>query len=153
MSDLKLMDTRFTTVMASIRLASTQGIIDLGADDFEFLASDQLWIATDRSRVRRCVEACVYGGLDMVGIPRLQAPAEFVAGAIINFVHPVNFMFACAVLEGAEFTDNVINGVEAPLSSAQLFSLVVRCAGHRDEVLNSTWTKYCRTGIAPKGAK
>src|SRR5438046_2261 len=35
------------------------------------------WIATDRSRARRCVEACVYGTLDFVGYPRFPAPVEF----------------------------------------------------------------------------
>src|SRR5438477_2954931 len=29
-----------------------------------FLTSNKVWIATDRSRARRCVEACVYGTLD-----------------------------------------------------------------------------------------
>src|SRR5262245_64161590 len=29
--------------------------------------SNKVWIATDRSRARRCVEACVYGTLDFVG--------------------------------------------------------------------------------------
>src|SRR5438094_5682408 len=27
--------------------------------------SNKVWIATDRSRARRCVEACVYGTLDL----------------------------------------------------------------------------------------
>src|SRR5262249_20686713 len=34
---------------------------------------------TDRSRARRCVEACVYGTLDFVGYPRFPAPVEFIA--------------------------------------------------------------------------
>src|SRR4051812_49597400 len=37
---------------------------DLTEDDFDFLTSNKVWIATDRSRARRCVEACVYGTLD-----------------------------------------------------------------------------------------
>src|SRR5438132_11684059 len=39
-------------------------------------ASLKVWIATDRSRARRCVEACVYGTLDFVGYPRFPAPVE-----------------------------------------------------------------------------
>src|SRR5690554_7283151 len=35
--------------------------LDLTEDDFDFLTSNKVWIATDRSRARRCVEACVYG--------------------------------------------------------------------------------------------
>src|SRR5437867_7579064 len=41
-----------------------------------FLTSNKVWIATDRSRARRCVEACVYGTLDFVGYPRFPAPVE-----------------------------------------------------------------------------
>src|SRR5205823_2254663 len=50
---------------------------DLTEDDFDFLTSNKVWIATDRSRARRCVEACVYGTLDFVGYPRFPAPVEF----------------------------------------------------------------------------
>src|SRR2546428_1517398 len=40
----------------------------------DFLTSNKVWIATDRSRALRCVEACVYGTLDFVGYPRFPAP-------------------------------------------------------------------------------
>src|SRR5262245_65464701 len=53
-------------------------------------ASLKVWIATDRSRARRCVEACVYGTLDFVGYPRFPAPVEFIAAVIAYYVHPVN---------------------------------------------------------------
>src|SRR5258705_303063 len=55
---------------------------DLTEDDFDFLTSNKVWIATDRSRARRCVEACVYGTLDFVGYPRFPAPVEFIAAVI-----------------------------------------------------------------------
>src|SRR5205085_3721761 len=71
-------------------------------------------IATDRSRARRCVEACVYGTLDFVGYPRFPAPVEFIAAVIAYYVHPVNIQTACLIMEGAEFTENIINGVERP---------------------------------------
>src|SRR5438034_493539 len=51
-------------------------VLDLTEDDFDFLTSNKVWIATDRSRARRCVEACVYGTLDFVGYPRFPAPVE-----------------------------------------------------------------------------
>src|SRR5690606_41390379 len=67
-----------------------------------------VWIATDRSRARRCVEACVYGTLDFVGYPRFPAPVEFIAAVIAYYVHPVNIQTACLIMEGAEFTENII---------------------------------------------
>src|SRR5437879_8608493 len=80
----------------------------------------KVWIATDRSRARRCVEACVYGTLDFVGYPRFPAPVEFIAAVIAYYVHPVNIQTACLIMEGAEFTENIINGVERPVKAAEL---------------------------------
>src|SRR5438067_1788796 len=78
-------------------------VLDLTEDDFDFLTSNKVWIATDRSRARRCVEACVYGTLDFVGYPRFPAPVEFIAAVIAYYVHPVNIQTACLIMEGAEF--------------------------------------------------
>src|SRR5204863_628663 len=64
---------------ASIKLIQASAVLDLTEDDFDFLTSNKVWIATDRSRARRCVEACVYGTLDFVGYPRFPAPVEFIA--------------------------------------------------------------------------
>src|SRR5947209_8870875 len=73
---------RFQTALASIKLIQASAVLDLTEDDFDFLTSNKVWIATDRSRARRCVEACVYGTLDFVGYPRFPAPVEFVAAVI-----------------------------------------------------------------------
>src|SRR5947207_10373613 len=50
----------------TIKLIQASAVLDLTEDDFDFLTSNKVWIATDRSRARRCVEACVYGMLDFV---------------------------------------------------------------------------------------
>src|SRR4051794_26942555 len=65
-----LSSVRFQTALASIKLIQASAVLDLTEDDFDFLTSNKVWIATDRSRARRCVEACVYGTLDFVGYPR-----------------------------------------------------------------------------------
>src|SRR5258708_36852877 len=38
-------------------------------------------------------------------------------------VHPVNIQTACLIMEGAEFTENIINGVERPVKAAELFEI------------------------------
>src|SRR5204863_403046 len=83
---------RFQTALASIKLIQASAVLDLTEDDFDFLTSNKVWIATDRSRARRCVEACVYGTLDFVGYPRFPAPVEFIAAVIAYYVHPVNII-------------------------------------------------------------
>src|SRR5215510_15922488 len=61
MSQVTEQSVRFQTALASIKLIQASAVLDLTEDDFDFLRSNKVWIATDRSRVRRCVEACVYG--------------------------------------------------------------------------------------------
>src|SRR5207245_7245491 len=77
---------RFQTALASIKLIQASAVLDLTEDDFDFLTSNKVWIATDRSRARRCVEACVYGTLGFVGYPRFPAPVEFIAAVIAYYV-------------------------------------------------------------------
>src|SRR5438094_10212435 len=86
----------YTTLFRSLIQASA--VLDLTEDDFDFLTSNKVWIATDRSRARRCVEACVYGTLDFVGYPRFPAPVEFIAAVIAYYVHPVNIQTACLIM-------------------------------------------------------
>src|SRR5262245_13010801 len=76
MSQVTEQSVRFQTALASIKLIQASAVLDLTEDDFDFLTSNKAWIATDRSRARRCVEACVYGTLDFVGYPRFPAPVE-----------------------------------------------------------------------------
>src|SRR5260221_12145277 len=96
---------RFQTALASIKLIQASAVLDLTEDDFDFRTSNKFWIASDRCRARRCVEACVYGTLDFVGYPRFPAPDAFIAAVIAYYVHHVNIRTDCLVMEGAEFTE------------------------------------------------
>src|SRR5262245_53767523 len=100
MSQVTEQSVRFQTALASIKLIQASAVLDLTEDDFDFLTSNKVWIATDRSRARRCVEACVYGTLDFVGYPSFPAPVEFIAAVIAYYVHPVNIQTACLIMEG-----------------------------------------------------
>src|SRR5258708_3176633 len=91
MSQVTEQSVRFQTALASIKLIQASAVLDLTEDDFDFLTSNKVWIATDRSRARRCVEACVYGTLDFVVYPRFPAPVEFIAAVIAYYVHPSTF--------------------------------------------------------------
>src|SRR5437667_1042952 len=57
MSQVTGQSVRFQTALASIKLIQAPAVLDLTEDDFDFLTSNKVWIATDRSRARRCVEA------------------------------------------------------------------------------------------------
>src|SRR2546425_308265 len=121
MSQVTEQSVRFQTALASIKLIQASAVLDLTEDDFDFLTSNKVWIATDRSRARRCVEACVSGTLDFVGYPRFPAPVEFIAAVIAYYVHPVTIQTACLIMEGDQFTENIINGVVHPIKASELF--------------------------------
>src|SRR2546422_389873 len=132
MSQVTEQSVRFQTALASIKLIQASAVLDLTEDDFDFLTSNKVWIATDRSRARRCVEARVYGTMDFVGYPRFPAPVEFIAAAIAYYVHPANFQTARLLVEGAEFSANIINGAVGPVKGAGLFGFTLRVrAGER----------------------
>src|SRR5262249_62146940 len=97
-----------------IKVIPASGVLDLTQEDFDFLTSNKVWIATDRSRARRCVEACVYGTLDFVGCARFPAPVEFIAAVIPYYVHPVNIQTAVLIVEGVEFSEKFINPSALP---------------------------------------
>src|SRR5687768_1364499 len=51
------------------------------------------------------------------------------------YVHPVNIQTACLIMEGAEFTENIINGVERPVKAAELFAFTLRVRAGNTDVL------------------
>src|SRR5262245_27407634 len=91
MSQVTEQSVRFQTALASIKLIKASAVLNLTEDDFDFLTSNKVWIATDRSRARRCVEACVYGTLDFVGYPRFPAPVEFLLPGLLFLFIPSTF--------------------------------------------------------------
>src|SRR5699024_11746216 len=66
---------------------------------------------------------------------RFPAPVEFIAAVIAYYVHPVNIQTACLIMEGAEFTENIINGVERPVKAAELFAFTLRVRAGNTDVL------------------
>src|SRR5262245_66565095 len=103
MSQVTEQSVRFQTALASIKLIQASAVLDLTEDDFDFLTSNKVWIASDRSRARRCVEACVYGTVDFVGYARFAGPVEFIVAVIAYYVYSVNIhkaflIMVCAAL-------------------------------------------------------
>src|SRR5437016_5732092 len=122
MSQVTEPSVRFQTALASIKLIQASAVLDITEDDFDFLTSNKDWIATDRSRERCCVDACVYCTMDFILYPRFPAPVEFIAAVIAYYFHPVNTQTAYLIMEGAELTENIINGVERPVKAAEFFA-------------------------------
>src|SRR6266516_4533020 len=58
-----------------------------------------------------------------------------IAAVIAYYVHPVNIQTAFIIMEGAEFTENIINGVERPVKAAELFAFTLRVRAGNTDVL------------------
>lgn len=129
---------RYINALSALTVASAQNTIDLSKDQLDFLHGDDLWLANQRSQARRCVEAVCYGALDLLGLPRMQLPAEFIAATIALHVHPANWLVACAIMEGAEYSEDIINNKQEPISPAELFSMVYQIqSGNKEFVTNA----------------
>src|SRR5687767_15826249 len=98
MSQVTEQSVRFQTALASIKLIQASAFLDLTEDDFDFLTSNNVWIATHRSLARRCVEACLYCTLDFVLYPRFLAIVDFIAAVIAYYVPPVDIKLTSVVL-------------------------------------------------------
>src|SRR5437870_93824 len=68
-------------------------------------------------------------------LSKTDALVEFIAAVIAYYVHPVNIQTACLIMEGAEFTENIINGVERPVKAAELFAFTLRVRAGNTDVL------------------
>src|SRR5699024_12441971 len=109
MSQVTEQSVRFQTALASIKLIQASAVLDLTEDDFDFLTSNKAWIATDRSRARRCVEACAYGTLALVEYPRFPPPLGLIAALSPYHVHPVTIQTPWLIMAGADLTENMMN--------------------------------------------
>src|SRR5438094_340238 len=83
-------------------LIHASAVLYLTYDDFDFLTSDKVWISTDRSRARRCFEACVYGTRHFLIYSRCPAAVECIASVISYYVLAVLVQSACLTMEGAD---------------------------------------------------
>src|SRR5437867_6999994 len=115
MSQVTEQSVRFQTALASIKLIQASAVLDLTEDDFDFLTSNKVWIATDRSRARRCVEACVYGTLD-------RSEERFSRNAETDLVCRL-------LLEKKKNRANVVQHVDADLE------MYIRLDGHEVSML------------------
>lgn len=104
--------------------------------DFKMVFEDKPWIRDNRRKVMQTLDALLFGTADVMGLPRIVLPAEFIAGVISTFVAPCNRQVACIWMAeqratGAKASDLANLGTEAaaeadPCTGQQLFSLIVQ---------------------------
>ena len=125
---------RYAAALGAIKVVQEQSLLNLTPDAFKFLTSDKPWVSTDRGEARRVVEAATFGSLDYLGFQHIAVPAEFIAAAIAHFVHPNNMMTACTVMDGIQWSEEIINGTEVTVTSKELFAHVLQILGGNHEM-------------------
>ena len=73
-------------------------LINMGVapESMTLLTGTVPWAKADKLDVCRTLDALLNASCDEAVIPRIQLPAEFIAGAIAEYVHPVNTHKACS---------------------------------------------------------
>src|SRR2546426_10577087 len=123
MSQVTEQSVRFQTALASIKLIQASAVLDLTEDDFDFLTSNKVWIATDRSRARRCVEACVYGTLDFVGYPRFPALLGLLLPSLVILFIPSKFKPPVSLLKALNLRKNLFMAFSVRFKALEWFPL------------------------------
>lgn len=100
----------------------------VSVEDFRKLSGHAFWIATDRTRMKATLEALLSASMDVVGIPRFQMPAEYIAAGIALFVAPNNVHSACRFMERVPTAEHLGRAVDSSdkATADQLFALVVQ---------------------------
>lgn len=120
--------------MQVIRNGGCDAVASLGVqkEDFRLVTGLSVWLATDRVRVLNVLQSLLFGSLDLIGLPRITAPAEYIAAVIAVFVAPVNYMPACRFFEQSRPADDLALGAEAQrmesVTASQLHALVLDLA-------------------------
>lgn len=64
-------------------------------EQFELVASPIPWQRPQLNIVMRTMTSILFGTLEVMGVPKIVVPSEFVAAHIVATVHPANRMLAC----------------------------------------------------------
>lgn len=128
-------ELRYSTVRSCARLLANGSVygdfeaVGVTPDDLALVTGDRLWIASERNRVTRILDNCLYSTMDAVGIPRFEAPAEFIAAVVAVFVDPVNYMLASRFMETGRVADDIIDSDSPslePVTADKVFALLCR---------------------------
>ena len=102
----------------------------------QVLRKSSMWRASERSTVRNVFDSLLFQSLDELGLPRFTLPVEYVAAAIVAFVHPINYFTACMWSEshGSTTDEMTLAGEYDTFTARQLFAVVCNVYAQSDGV-------------------
>mgnify|MGYP000379810389 CR=1 FL=1 len=148
------MELKYVTAKGALSLVRSMDFEDvfrglgITPEEFKLLVGPAQWLGTDRNGVRKSLDACMAGGMDLAGVPRFEMPAEYIAAVIRAFVSPNNIHKACAWMENQRPAEAIAGASSSPetVSPAQLFALCNRLIEGDDIAVQQSFEK--RVGIA-----
>lgn len=139
------MQPSFATALATMRqiVDYTSGefaALGVSEDDLELTHGEMMWQRQHVHTVLKTLNSLMFGTLEIMGMPKINIPAEFQAALIATFVAPVNRIGCCILFEqenkiggvASEIANNAENFGVDRVARDQLFALVLELSS-RDE--------------------
>lgn len=109
--------------------------------EWDKLTGISLWSTADRSRMRAALDTALFVVPDLLGIPRVKLPAEYIASAICCFVSSSNWMIACHWYDHStpvnvlidEYAETETGTFDDNISASRLYALVCLLATEQAE--------------------
>lgn len=128
-------DTAFATLkVIENYLPADFDTLGITQEEFEKLGSPNPWLRPEIPRLVRTVNALIFGTLEVMTLPKLVVPAEYVAAVITTCVNPANIMACCVIMAQERQTgvgalelasrSNQSSNID-PTSADQLFALCI----------------------------
>lgn len=124
--------------------AADYDALGINAQDFELVNDGMPWDFSNKHRVIATLNALIHGTVQILGLPKIVVPAEYIAALIVACVDPANRMLACTFIAGErQVGPGALEGSARasstsqidPTSADQLFALV--CLLSANEHANS----------------
>lgn len=120
--------------------------LGISSADFILVTGNSAWVGADRGRVSGVLTLLTHGVLDVLQLPRIEVPAEFVASVLSTFVSPGNLAVACRWMEAGPTADSLsVGGSIEAVTAARLFAMCCQLANDGPGA-QAQWRK--RTGRA-----
>lgn len=126
-------DTAFATLKVIENfLPADFDTLGITEEEFLKLGSSGPWLRPEIPRIIRTMDALIFGTLEVMTLPKLVVPAEYVAAVIVTCVNPANIMACCVIMAqerktgvaALELASRSSQGSAIdPTSSDQLFAL------------------------------
>ena len=109
------------------------GKYGMTAEEQNFLTGDTVFMKEDSRQVMRLFESVVFGGMDDLGMPRVEVCAEWVGACIVACIHPLNYFQVCQWASRARSIDKDSQKEFDPITPGELYRYVIRVRNDDDD--------------------